>query len=125
MADQTEREGEKFTRIIDVCFKTNNVFYSSRRLGVPLDWNRECRELLELLWQCDDSSPFREPVDVIEHPDYHQIIDTPMDLLTIKEDLLGGNYSNPEDFAKDVRLIFTNSKNYNTNKRSRVSGQLE
>lgn len=86
-----------------------------------MDWNRECRELLELLWQCDDSTPFREPVDVIEHPDYHQIIDTPMDLRTIKEDLLGGNYTNPEDFAKDVRLIFTNSKNYNTNKRSRVS----
>lgn len=86
-----------------------------------MDWNRECLELLELLWQCDDSTPFREPVDVIEHPDYHQIIDTPMDLLTIKEDLLGGNYTNPEDFAKDVRLIFTNSKNYNTNKRSRVS----
>lgn len=94
----------------------------SQRLGAPIDWKQECRELLELLWQCDDSSPFREPVDVIEHPDYHQIIDTPMDLLTIKEDLLGGNYANPEDFAKDVRLIFTNSKNYNTNKRSRVSG---
>lgn len=90
-----------------------------------MDWKRECRDLLELLWQCDDTTPFREPVDVIEHPDYHQIIDTPMDLRTIKEDLLGGNYSNPEDFAKDVRLIFTNSKNYNTNKRSRVSGDWD
>lgn len=44
-----------------------------------------------------------------------------MDLRTVKEDLLGGNYDDPLDFAKDVRLIFQNSKNYNTNKRSRVS----
>lgn len=63
---------------------------------------------------------YREPVDRLEHPDYHQIIDTPMDLRTIKEDLLGGNYETPLEFAKDMRLIFTNSRNYNTNKRSRV-----
>lgn len=92
-------------------------------MGATFDWKQECRELLEMLWECDDSSPFREPVDIIEHPDYHQIIDTPMDLLTIKEDLLGGNYQSPMDFMKDVRLIFQNSRNYNTNKRSRVSGR--
>ena len=63
---------------------------------------------------------YREPVDRLEHPDYHQIIDTPMDLRTVKEDLLGGNYGTPLEFAKDMRLIFTNSRNYNTNKRSRV-----
>lgn len=43
-----------------------------------------------------------------------------MDLLTVKEDLLGGNYDNPLEFAKDVRLIFQNSRSYNTNKHSRV-----
>lgn len=43
-----------------------------------------------------------------------------MDLRTVKEDLLGGNYETPLEFAKDMRLIFTNSRNYNTNKRSRV-----
>lgn len=62
----------------------------------------------------------REPVDRLEHPDYHHIIDTPMDLRTVKEDLLGGNYETPVEFGKDMRLIFTNSRNYNTNKRSRV-----
>ena len=77
--------------------------------------------MLELLVQCDDSSPFREPVDVIDHPDYLDIIDNPMDLTTVENQLADNEYTNPEDFAKDVRLIFTNSKNYNTNKRSRVS----
>lgn len=74
-----------------------------------------------MMWQRPDSLPFREPVDTIEFPDYLEIIATPMDLRTVKEDLLGGNYDDPLDFAKDVRLIFLNSKNYNTNKRSRVS----
>lgn len=46
-----------------------------------------------------------------------------MDLRTVKEDLLGGNYESPIVFAKDMRLIFQNSKNYNTNKRSRVCTQ--
>lgn len=81
----------------------------------------DCRELLEMIWQCDDSSPFRQPVDSLEHPDYHQFIDTPMDLGAVKEDLFGGNYESPHDFAKDMRVIFQNSRNYNTNKRSRVS----
>lgn len=44
-----------------------------------------------------------------------------MDLRTVKEELLGGNYTSAPDFVKDMRLIFTNSRNYNTNKRSRVS----
>lgn len=52
--------------------------------------------------------------------DYTQIVDTPMDLRTVREDLHGGNYETPLDFAKDMRLIFTNSRNYNTNKRSKV-----
>lgn len=105
-----------------------------------MDWRIKCRQLLEMIWLCDDSTPFREPVDTLEHPgkknafslpfsltpflllkDYLQCVDTPMDLRTVKEDLLGGNYETPADFIKDMRLIFTNSRNYNTNKRSRVS----
>lgn len=92
----------------------------SKRLGSNGDWKAECRELLELIWTIDDSEPFREPVDTLEHPDYLQVVDTPMDLRTVKEDLLGGNYENPLEFAKDIRLIFQNSRNYNTNKRSRI-----
>lgn len=40
----------------------------SKRLGSNLDWRADCRELLELIWQIDDSEPFREPVDTLEHP---------------------------------------------------------
>ncbi|KAF5301599.1 hypothetical protein FQR65_LT08904 [Abscondita terminalis] len=92
----------------------------TRRLRHPDDWKHEARALLEALWRCEDSVPFRMPVDNLKHPDYYQVVDTPMDLGTVKEDLLGGNYETPLDFCKDMRLIFQNSKNYNTNKRSRI-----
>lgn len=85
------------------------------------DWKTCCRELLDIVWNSEDAVPFREPVDNIEHPDYYQIIDTPMDLRCIKEDLHGDNYETPNDFANDMRLIFSNSRNYNTNKKSRVT----
>jgi hypothetical protein len=26
---------------------------------IPTDWRRECRDLLEMLWSCEDSTPFR------------------------------------------------------------------
>eukprot|EP00099_Drosophila_melanogaster_P028842 NP_732982.1 BRWD3 [Drosophila melanogaster] len=92
----------------------------STRIHSEGDWRADCRQLLDLMWARTDSAPFREPVDTIDFPDYLEIIATPMDLRTVKEDLLGGNYDDPLDFAKDVRLIFQNSKNYNTNKRSRI-----
>lgn len=56
--------------------------------------------------------------------DYRNIIDCPMDLSTVREKLSNNHYSSPIDFCKDMRLIFQNSRNYNTNKKSRVSFQL-
>lgn len=44
-----------------------------------------------------------------------------MDLSTVKKRLESGAYHDPVQFAKDMRLIFNNSKLYNTNKRSQVS----
>ena len=52
--------------------------------------------------------------------DYRDIIDTPMDLGTVSETLVAANYENPMEFAKDVRLIFSNSKAYTPNKKSQV-----
>jgi bromodomain and WD repeat domain-containing protein 1/3 len=84
-------------------------------------WQERCKDLLNKLWNCRDAAPFKEPVDIVDYPDYYQQIDTPMDLQSIKEDLLGGNHMSPLDFSKDVQLIFSNSKQYNTDKHSAVS----
>ena len=49
------------------------------------------------------------------------MIDNPMDLSRVHEKILMGKYSSLSGFCRDMRLIFNNSRTYNTNKRSRVS----
>ena len=53
--------------------------------------------------------------------EYRAIITTPMDLGSIREQLASDVYETPVEFCKDVRLVFNNSRAYNTNKRSKVS----
>ncbi|XP_068930949.1 bromodomain and WD repeat-containing protein 1 isoform X2 [Petaurus breviceps papuanus] len=84
------------------------------------NWQRQCKELVNLIFQCEDSEPFRHPVDLVEYPDYRDIIDTPMDFGTVRETLEAGNYDNPLEFCKDIRLIFSNAKAYTPNKRSKI-----
>lgn len=88
--------------------------------AAALSWKQQCKDLLEVLNQSEDAAPFREPVSILDVPDYLQVIDHPMDLQTVREQLQVSNYATPIDFTKDVRLIFENSKNYNTNKKSRI-----
>uniref|UniRef100_A0A7N8YIV2 Bromodomain and WD repeat domain containing 3 n=1 Tax=Mastacembelus armatus TaxID=205130 RepID=A0A7N8YIV2_9TELE len=96
---------------------------NSKKRGVVLDvkaWRGQCRELLRRMIASPDSEPFRQPVDLFEYPDYRDIIDTPMDLGTVSETLVAVNYENPMEFAKDIRLIFSNSKAYTPNKKSQI-----
>uniref|UniRef100_A0A4X2KWL4 Bromodomain and WD repeat domain containing 3 n=1 Tax=Vombatus ursinus TaxID=29139 RepID=A0A4X2KWL4_VOMUR len=88
--------------------------------ATPVEWVKQCKELLSLIYEREDSEPFRQPVDQLSYPDYQDIIDTPMDFSTVKETLEAGNYASPLEFYKDVRLIFTNSKAYTPNKKSRI-----
>lgn len=47
----------------------NFLHFRSKRL-VPTsgDWRVRCREILQLIWNHQDSEPFREPVDIVDHP---------------------------------------------------------
>lgn len=47
-----------------------------------------------------------------------------MDLGTVSRRLSQGHYSRSDQLAADVRLVFANSRLYNTNKRSRVTYTL-
>ncbi|CAF0953142.1 unnamed protein product [Didymodactylos carnosus] len=59
--------------------------------------------------------PFYKPVDVeqLALHDYHDIVKKPMDLGTVKKKLENREYSTPDEFATDVRLIFSNCSLYN------------
>ncbi|XP_014642409.1 PREDICTED: bromodomain and WD repeat-containing protein 1 [Ceratotherium simum simum] len=87
---------------------------------VESNWKKQCKELVNLIFQCEDSEPFRQPVDLVDYPDYRDIIDTPMDFGTVRETLEAGNYDSPLEFCKDIRLIFSNAKAYTPNKRSKI-----
>ncbi|XP_041851366.1 bromodomain and WD repeat-containing protein 3 [Melanotaenia boesemani] len=94
-----------------------------RSVEVPPDrdaWKEQCKSLLNYILDCEDSEPFRQPVDPQNYPDYHDIIDTPMDFGTVKRTLEEDHYENPIELCKDARLIFANAKAYTPNKRSKI-----
>jgi len=75
---------------------------------------RRCRAVLDRL--CDDpfATIFLEPVDTEVYTDYLEVVDSPMDLSTVREKLKSvKNYMGPEVFARDVRKVWNNCKIYN------------
>uniref|UniRef100_A0A8D3C4A2 Bromodomain and WD repeat domain containing 1 n=1 Tax=Scophthalmus maximus TaxID=52904 RepID=A0A8D3C4A2_SCOMX len=83
-------------------------------------WKEQCKSLINYIFECEDSEPFRQPVDPQNYPDYHDIIDTPMDFGSVKRALQDDHYDNPVELCKDTRLIFANAKAYTPNKRSKI-----
>lgn len=92
----------------------------------PLPKNKEklsealksCNEILKELFCKKHSSyawPFYKPVDaaLLGLHDYHDIIKKPMDLGTVKQKMDNREYKTAQEFASDVRLIFTNCYKYN------------
>ncbi|NWR81707.1 BRD2 protein, partial [Centropus unirufus] len=59
--------------------------------------------------------PFYKPVDAsaLGLHDYHDIIKHPMDLSTIKRKMENRDYHDAQEFAADVRLMFSNCYKYN------------
>ncbi|XP_073805963.1 bromodomain-containing protein 3b isoform X11 [Danio rerio] len=59
--------------------------------------------------------PFYKPVDAeaLELHDYHEIIKQPMDLSTVKKKMDSREYPDAQNFAADVRLMFSNCYKYN------------
>ncbi|XP_068854959.1 bromodomain-containing protein 2 isoform X2 [Aphelocoma coerulescens] len=59
--------------------------------------------------------PFYKPVDAsaLGLHDYHEIIKHPMDLSTIKRKMENREYRDAQEFAADVRLMFSNCYKYN------------
>ncbi|KAL2639242.1 hypothetical protein AAZV13_06G158100 [Glycine max] len=76
---------------------------------------KSCENVLNRLMSHQFAWVFNDPVDVVKLniPDYFTVIKHPMDLGTVKKRITSGEYSNPMDFAADVRLTFDNAMFYN------------
>lgn len=59
--------------------------------------------------------PFNKPVDPVALgiPDYNDIVKTPMDLGTVKENIISSKYSSLDQIEHDVNLVFSNCRMYN------------
>ena len=123
--DNEEKEARSTTKKIGGQSSSSRIRKSRKVTSPnmnPKKWKHDCDELIKEMCSLPFSVPFREPVSEIEFPDYHRYINTPMDLSTVRESLHIGDYNSPVDFQKDVKLIFKNSKDFNTNPKSKVLG---
>ena len=85
------------------------------RRGVEEQWAPEAQSLLKRCLSHRQGYYFREPVDPVQLGilDYFDIISDPMDFGTIQTRLKTGFYGSQEEFAGDMRLVFSNAKTYN------------
>ncbi|XP_028168023.1 uncharacterized protein LOC114358294 isoform X3 [Ostrinia furnacalis] len=72
-----------------------------------------CKSLLCDMECHEHAWPFLIPVNTKQFPQYKKVIKCPMDLSTIKRKLQEGSYKCKEEFASDVRLIFSNCEVFN------------
>ncbi|KAF5396170.1 hypothetical protein PHET_10989, partial [Paragonimus heterotremus] len=56
---------------------------------------------------------FTRPVQVDEAPDYYEVIKRPMDLGSVRDRIDARQYTNAEEFMKDIELIYHNALEYN------------
>ncbi|KAI0131058.1 histone acetyltransferase GCN5 [Daldinia grandis] len=73
----------------------------------------ELRRLLYRLQNHKQAWPFLNPVNKDEVPDYYNVITSPMDLSTVEDRLEHDFYTAPKDLVGDLKLIFSNCRQYN------------
>jgi hypothetical protein len=78
---------------------------------------KKCYTLLHQIISNKSSWAFRQPVDPVALgvPDYLEIIKNPMDLSTVDSKIRAGKYSTSQDFANDMKLIWSNAMTFNQN----------
>ncbi|XP_045508101.1 uncharacterized protein LOC123703935 [Colias croceus] len=72
-----------------------------------------CKSLLCEMECHEHAWPFLIPVNTKQFPQYKKVIKNPMDLSTIKRKLQEAGYKSKDEFAADVRLIFSNCEVFN------------
>ena len=87
-----------------------------RRTDPVVTLSTMLEEILNEMRESPDVQPFLFPVSTKAVPDYYRIIQRPMDLQTIRENLRQKKYQSREEFLCDVNQILENSTLYNGEK---------
>ncbi|KAL0026079.1 hypothetical protein WJX79_007769 [Trebouxia sp. C0005] len=74
---------------------------------------RQCATCLKSVTAHKWAFPFAKPVDINLFKDYPNIIAHPMDFATIKANVEGGVYKEPQQFYDGMKLVFNNARRYN------------
>lgn len=98
VAKEEAKRYEKEKALLSKAQKPNEVWQPMRR----------CLKVLERLEKDSFSEIFLEPVDQEDFPDYDEIIDSPMDLGTVRTRLKTRKYQAPEQYARDMRRVSFN-----------------
>lgn len=87
----------------------------------------ELRRFLNQIQNHKQAWPFLNPVNKDEVPDYYNVIESPMDLSTVEERLENDFYTAPKVLVGDLKLIFSNCRQYNdtTTVYAKCADQLE
>ncbi|KAI9187143.1 hypothetical protein LWI28_024911 [Acer negundo] len=81
--------------------------------AVPLPDKKSLELILDKLQKKDTYGVYAEPVDPEELPDYHEVIEHPMDFATVRKKLGNESYTTLDQFESDVFLICSNAMQYN------------
>jgi hypothetical protein len=121
--NETETETDPEFKIIETPKKEDKKEKRPQRKKVKFDEDKsdlkpqlqQCFKILQDIKKDQWSWPFAEPVDIValNIPDYYNVIKFPMDLKTIEKKLFSNKYEKVEDFATDMRRIWSNCYTYN------------
>ncbi|CAA7025846.1 unnamed protein product [Microthlaspi erraticum] len=82
--------------------------------STPILDKKSLELILDKLQKKDIYGVYAEPVDPEELPDYHDMIEHPMDFSTVRKKLANGSYPTLEELESDVLLICSNAMEYNS-----------
>ncbi|KAG0477339.1 hypothetical protein HPP92_014180 [Vanilla planifolia] len=109
------RSGKQEDRKENISYRSsgNSGTLAPSRSGTSMPERSELESILDKLQKKDTYGAFAEPVDPEELPDYHDVIEHPMDFGTIRKKLARVAYHSFEQFEDDVFLICSNAMQYN------------
>ena len=94
-------------------------------MGLEKKIKTELQTILKTLSDLHCSRPFREPVDARRYPDYFQIVTRPMDLKTLRKNVIDNKYQTSDEFYQDAQMIFDNCKLYTLDPLNPIRGQCD